>query len=197
MSRQMDVILFDKVNTPRIFSNDGAQLFPVESTYACGEIKTRLDKQSLGDACEKCLSYKRLKRNAYFEASSFFSRRHILFGEEQNHWQSIFFCIGIEGSSRDALYQEYLRIFADTRCDQRIDVRITLHGPCLIYSDARPKNGIASDGSLDLLPKPSSVVCGYNAKEPWALFVFLLLRYMVQAPESIVNMLAYDDGSPF
>ena len=43
VSRQMDLILYDRLNTPRIFTSDGAQMFPVEATYACGEIKAKLN----------------------------------------------------------------------------------------------------------------------------------------------------------
>ena len=197
VSRQMDVILFDKANTPRIFANDGAQMFPVESTCAAGEIKTRLDAQSLGDAFEKCWSYKKLNRRAYYENKSALVRRHTLFGKEHEHWQSIFFCIGSEGASAETLLEQYLKIVDGTDCDQRIDVVVTLNGPCLVYSNGSPRSGVPTDGSLDLLPSPGSTVCGYNAKDPWALFIFLLLRYMVQVPESIVNMLPYDDGQPF
>ncbi len=56
VSRQMDIILYDRPNTPRIFTSDGAQMFPVEATYACGEIKTDMNSTQLDDAFEKCLS---------------------------------------------------------------------------------------------------------------------------------------------
>ena len=55
VSRQMDIILYDRANTPRIFTSAGAQMFPVESTYACGEIKTDMDSTQLHDSFNKCL----------------------------------------------------------------------------------------------------------------------------------------------
>ena len=56
-SKQMDIVLYDKMNTPKIYTGDRVQIFPVESTYACGEVKTKLDSQSLKDSFAKCLSY--------------------------------------------------------------------------------------------------------------------------------------------
>ena len=56
-SQQMDIILYDKMNTPRIFTSTAANVFPVETTYACGEIKTRFNTKELEDSFEKCLSY--------------------------------------------------------------------------------------------------------------------------------------------
>ena len=67
ISKQMDIILYDKLNTPRIFESEGAQIFPVETTFACGEIKTSLDSEKFVDSFEKCLSYKNLCRKAYFK----------------------------------------------------------------------------------------------------------------------------------
>lgn len=90
VSRQMDIILYDKLNTPRIFASEGAQMFPVEATYACGEIKTTLNTSELEDSFEKCLSYKTLCRNAYIPQVSPTMNYYPFFGTKQEHWQSIF-----------------------------------------------------------------------------------------------------------
>ena len=49
----MDIVLYDRTNTPRILASDGARMFPAETAYACGEIKTRLDSPGLGDGFDK------------------------------------------------------------------------------------------------------------------------------------------------
>ena len=51
--------------------------------------------------------------------------------------------------------------------------------------------------SISLIPENEGQFCVYSAKEPWTLFIHLLMVYMVQAPPVTVNMLKYDDGSPF
>ena len=66
ISKQMDIVLYDKMNTPKIYIGDHVQIFPVESTYACGEVKTKLDSRGLEDVFRKCLSYKNLHRKAYY-----------------------------------------------------------------------------------------------------------------------------------
>ena len=96
VSRQMDIILYDRLNTPRIFASDGAQMFPVEATYACGEIKTDLNSSELEDSFKKCLSYKKLCRKAYIKQSSPITKSYTLFGCECDYWQSIFFCVAVE-----------------------------------------------------------------------------------------------------
>ena len=61
-STYMDIVLYDKMNTPRLFTNDSVRIFPVESTYACGIIKAKLDTTQLQDSFRECLSYKNLNR---------------------------------------------------------------------------------------------------------------------------------------
>ena len=49
-SKQMDVVLYDKPNSPMVLASEGAQLFPVEATIACGEVKSKLDSKELRKA---------------------------------------------------------------------------------------------------------------------------------------------------
>ena len=198
-SKQMDIILYDKLNTPRIFSSDGAQMFPVEATYAAGEIKTKIDGSTLRNTFEKCLSYKSLIRKAYFKRQSPIQQTFHLFGKEQENWQSIFFCIAVESVSEDTLSSQYKKICEDMALsyDKRIDSAIALDGKCILSSKTPPINGIPQDRSIDLIPNQGNHFVVYPSEEPWALFIQLLMVYMVQAPQVIVRMLDYDSGEPF
>ena len=83
ISKQMDIIIYDKLRTPRILVSRGAQIFPVEATYACGEVKTRLEISTVtGDCMEKCISYKCLVRK--------------VLPNYEDSWKSVFFVIGLE-----------------------------------------------------------------------------------------------------
>ena len=200
VSRQMDVILYDKANTPRIFASDGAQMFPVETTYACGEIKTKLDSSTLEDSFEKCLSYKRLRRTAYTQTPNPIVTTYTLFGCEYNHWQSIFFCIAVESIDAADLKTTYNEIVKKNRLPvhKRIDTIMALEGTnCnnfLLNVSGEARDDALPDRSIDFLPKSDSKLCSRSIKRPWALFVMLLLRYMTEAPTERINMLAYGTG---
>lgn len=195
-SKQMDIILYDKLNTPRIFSSDGAQMFPVETTYAAGEIKTRLDTSLLRDTYEKCSSYKSLVRKAYFGPNQ---PRFFLFGKWYENWQSIFFCIAVESINVESLRDKSIEIVKEKNLthNNRVDAICSLDGNFLLNLIKPPNAGVPKDQSIDLLPDPTNRFGVYSAKEPWALFISLLMKYMVQAPQLIVNMLPYDNGQPF
>ena len=192
-SRQMDIILYDKMNTPRIFTSAAAQVFPVEATYACGEVKTKLNAKALKDSFEKCLSYKNLYRKAYFDQNdSDIKYFHKLFGEEKEHWQSIFFCISVESISGSSLLAEYNRIVqAGNLCfKKRIDT-------IFLLESTDNKNIITNffAGAYDFLPNELSQIRAISIEKSWALFINLLFRYMVHAQTAPINMLAYSGNS--
>ena len=198
-SKQMDIILYDKLNTPRIFSSDGAQMFPVETTYAAGEIKTKLDSNTLRDTFEKCSSYKSLIRKAYFEQDNPIQPIFSLFGKPHKNWQSIFFCIAVESINVESLRDKSIEIVKEKNLtyNNRVDTLCSLDGNFLLNLIKPPNAGVPQDQSIDLLPDGSNKFGAYSAREPLALFIFLLMKYMAQAPQLIVNMLPYDDGQPF
>ena len=204
ISKQMDIVLYDKFNTPLIFASGQGQpqIFPVEATYACGEIKTRLDAKTLEDVFQKSSSYKNCIRKAYFESKEVLQKSYSLFGKKHKHWQSIFFCIAFESVNAQTLLNSYLNIANANfktclNIEKRLDTVIALNGPCLINCDPPPINGIPQNNSIHFLPSPNSIVGAYEAKAPWAFFIHLLLHYMVQVPTEPLNMLSYDNGYPF
>lgn len=200
-SKQMDVILYDKMNTPRILGGDGAQIFPVEATYACGEIKTSLNSEKFNDSFEKCLSYKNLSRVAYFKQTSSLDPPYSFFGNKHQHWQSIFFCVAVECINVEHLQEIYNNRIQDLTVNKRIDTVVSLSGTdgnnFLLNVYGELSDGIPPDNSIDLLPKPGSKFCTYRAKQPWALFIMLLLRYMSQAPMEPIDMMFYGGNTPY
>ena len=203
VSKQMDIVLYDRMNTPRILTSEGAQMFPVEATYACGEIKTKLDSPGLQDSFEKCRSYKMLERKAYYEESSALVTSYHLFGTTDDHWKSIFFCLAVESISAKELLNTYSEIVTskNLQVHERIDTIIALSatdGLNTIFNGSLGYDPLTGTPyRVDLLPGPDKHLCFSSAKAPWALFVMLLLEYMTRAPAEPVNMTSYGGDDPF
>ena len=201
ISRQMDIILYDKLNTPRIFASEGAQMFPVEATYACGEIKTYLNSSALEDSFEKCLSYKDLCRKVYIKRPSPIT--YTLFGKKCCHWQSIFFCIAVRSIATKHLQRKHNEIVSSKGLlpHETIDTIVALEATkgenMLLNVSGAVRNEVPPDKSIDLLPNPSSKLYSYPAKEPWALFIMLLLRYMNQASTEPIDILSYGGDTSY
>ena len=204
----MDIVLYDKYNTPRVQAGidpSDAEVFPVESTFACGEVKTRLTATELRDCFAKCDSYKSLTRRAYFDDMPQYKPPIKLFGktmEYGSHWESIFFCIAVSGTNLGKLKGEYDRIVADRQLGvkQRIDTIVNLEvaekGNLLINSEPtniHTKPGLAVM-RCDLLPDEQTTIEAYGTDAPWSMFVNLLLEYMASATADPVQMGYYLSG---
>ncbi len=202
-SKQMDIILYDRLNAPRFFPLPGIQVLPVETTYACGEVKAQLDGTALRDCLDKCSSYKALERAAYVGTPSPISTEYSLFGGKHEHWQSIFFCIAGSATDVDRLTHQYRRLVLERSLsnNEGIDTLLSLesNGRCnlMLNVSGLEDEGVPSNRSINLLPSPNSRPMPYRAKAPWALFVHLLLPYMAAAPVERVNLLKYSGPNPF
>jgi hypothetical protein len=66
-SAQVDLLIYDNMNCPKLLTLDDIQFYPVESVYGIIEVKSNLDsKKTLFDALEKIASFKKIP----FEKSS-------------------------------------------------------------------------------------------------------------------------------
>lgn len=62
-SRQEDLILYDKLNCPRLFVGSRSQVFPVESVGAVIEVKTALGSKEIGDATKNISEVRKLAKS--------------------------------------------------------------------------------------------------------------------------------------
>lgn len=68
ISRELDVILYDALRTPMLFTSpqEGRHLVPVEAVIAVVEVKSQLTSGDLTDVVKNCRSVKSLQRVAFF-----------------------------------------------------------------------------------------------------------------------------------
>lgn len=69
VAAQSDVVIMDST-TPRLQNLTSHRIVPVEYVYGTVEVKSRLTKKELEDACDNIKSVKRLPRLAYAEGGS-------------------------------------------------------------------------------------------------------------------------------
>ena len=63
-SPQCDVLIFDW-KTPKLLDQEGFKIIPSECTLGVIEVKSKLDKKDLIDACNKIQQIKKLPKEAY------------------------------------------------------------------------------------------------------------------------------------
>lgn len=187
-STHMDIVLYDKMNTPRLFTSDSVQIFPVETTYACGIVKTQLGASELEDSFRQCISYKNLKRSAYFDRhDNAIKQSYKLYGTASNHWKSIFFILSVDSIGSSKLIDEYKRIVntESLSMEKRVDSIFSLNS-------ADNGNVICHHSDCyDFLPSETSHLHGIFVDNSWGFFINLLLRYMAQAQTEPIDLLEY------
>ena len=209
MSDQMDIVLYDRLNTPQVPLPEGAypkgtRVFPVEATYACGEIKTVLDSAKLEQCIAKCDSYKALERRAYLKRDSEpIVHTYKLYGENSLHWQSIFFCLAAESVDTRILVKKLRQNVLERQLPRArwidgiftLDASDTAKKNCIFY--AKPYESIAGDElqasdieSVSLLADPDHTMVSYHAHAPLALFIVQLMRHL-QASLEPMNIVSY------
>lgn len=69
LSREIDVIIYDAMHSPMLFSGEraGSVLVPAEAVIAVVEVKFRLRRSELASIRENCRSVKTLQRTAYIK----------------------------------------------------------------------------------------------------------------------------------
>ncbi len=187
-STPMDIVLFDKMNTPRLFTSDAVQVFPIESTFACGVVKAKLDTTELAESFRNCTSYKNLIRKAYLSSpDNVIQQSYKLYGTDSSHWKSIFFILSVDSMSSSELIEEYKRIVnteslpMEKRVDSIFSLKSTDNGNVICHhSDC-----------YDFLPSETSHLHGIFVDNSWGFFMNLLLRYMVQAQTEPIDLLQY------
>ena len=193
-SQQMDVILYDKTSASALLDSGSWKVLPVECTYACCEVKTKMTASTLkADVAEKCRSYKRLRRLAAIGPQPVEVK---LFGE-RGPWRSLFFSLGYESavSKGDAALRSEL---SQGDVHSRIDAMFALKpkGPGMATALINVEGGVGSDGvpadsSVMATPTSDSQLCSYRSHDTWALAVALVRRAIVVPSLAQVDLPRY------
>ncbi|WP_031362582.1 DUF6602 domain-containing protein [Caballeronia sordidicola] len=102
VSRQCDVIVYDKIDGLSLIYSEHNQIFPIDSVYGIIEVKSRLSKSELIDSLEKIKSFKKMAPSDGIAESlgsgfSIVRARPKPFG--------IVFAYSLDNNSLDSLYQ--------------------------------------------------------------------------------------------
>ena len=119
-SRQTDVVLYDAMRTPMLFTGEekDTHVVPAEGVLAVIEVKTRLRSSDLEGCLANCRSVKQRVRTAYFPQP--IQIRHVAYGKE---WDDLPIFFSVFGAASDNLYAKALNeLQADVPVHERIDM---------------------------------------------------------------------------
>jgi hypothetical protein len=106
-SRQVDVVVYDAMTTPRFLSRGGIDVLPVEPVFAVIEIKTFLNKEQIEKAFENMKAIKTLQKLAYHQQSM---TTKSLYGVVNGRWPLQFFVFAYESDGLDSVLSHVVRL---------------------------------------------------------------------------------------
>lgn len=175
LSKQLDVVIFDKSKTPILYENNGVQVIPVECVYAVIEVKARLDASELPSIHANMLSVKSLKKTAYYDGESVIVETNNLYGQKWRHWPTNYFVFGFECPDPRTLQVPLIEYHNASL--QQPHMRIDLM--CIL--DRGVYLNLTQDGKFDALPSFTSVPVYIATDQSLLLFYTLVVHLMNQA----------------
>ena len=86
VSKELDVIIYDREKTPILYRNAITQIIPVECVYAVIEVKSRLTTYELEKTYQNMKMVRNLEKTAYVEPSGPIIVKDELYGSKWNIW---------------------------------------------------------------------------------------------------------------
>lgn len=189
-SRQVDVILYDAMRTPMIFTGEtrDTHVVPAEGVLAVIEVKTRLRASDLEGCLANCRSVKQLVRTAYFPQN--IGMRHVAYGRE---WDELPIFFSVFGAASDNFYAEPLNeLQADVPVHERIDMICYLDRGVSINAGIDLSGGIQT---LETVISPRSLPKGGLANadtaKPLLVWYAMLASIVMQAGTSPIDITRY------
>ncbi len=99
-SRQLDVIVYNKLRTPMLFTSDEGdhQLVPSEGVLAVIEVKIALTKAMVPGLMTNMESVKRLDKTSYYKTNGMIVDSFTMYGKEVETFRTLYFVFSYESS---------------------------------------------------------------------------------------------------
>jgi hypothetical protein len=202
-SPQLDVIIYDALETPMLDASESGSLVPIEGVYAVVEVASNLTTAKLRQDAEKITAVKRLRKNpdAYFGGGlhGLLDMNFTIYGKDWREFPIHGYSFGYESAPLDSLLDALRELDGQTpELEHRVDGVCSLsRGLIANGTPARADGGeeIYTQWNGSITPETERFTSEIDADESpgVSLMVFFLLmtRVVVQANTRPFSLLPY------
>jgi len=104
-SDQTDLIIFDRLNCPKLVQAGDIRVYPAEGVLAVIEVKSTLDSDSLVDSIENIIHAKELKKSAYYRTGNIVNT-WMMYGKTYEHFPMMGYIFAYESIDLDLLVRK-------------------------------------------------------------------------------------------
>lgn len=192
VSPQMDVIIYDELETPLLDRSESSIVVPVEGVYGVIEVSSRLDVTKLRQDVAKIRAVKALEKVAYWDRDDDIVVSYSPHGVPKTTWPVLGFCFGYEGNELENL-RAALGLEDSEEISTNLDMLCVLDQGCIANAE------IAADGTAGPTwgaPRVGTRRCSIvnqDGEMGGGLMFFYLLTsaLLMQAGTERINMARY------
>lgn len=179
MSRQCDVIVFDKHRAPVVFDEASTRVIPVECVFAVIEVKTALSAFELTSFCEGLEQLRSFERSAYRPAGTP-EKRFMLSIPPTEHFPILGYLFAVESSATLAHLQHTLAASLSANQMLRLPNAVFVGGRgSLAYHGPSPP--LFNSSGWISYPNASSKVARHEGPDAFLMFLVLMLDLLLVA----------------
>lgn len=127
ISKQMDIVVYDSMNTPIMYTAGDMQIFPVECVYAVIEVKSNLNSSELKMSIANIRSVKSMPKVAYVPQQGPIISTTNLHGKEMDHFPVLGFLFAYSSIKNIKIIKDRL-----VESDDAINVANNLDSICIL-----------------------------------------------------------------
>lgn len=128
MSKQLDIIIYDKIKAAHFFNSENITVMPCEFVYCVIEVKSRLKPNEMDNVYENMESVKKLKRNSIENEGKITKNDFLFYGKVYTEElpPPIYIVFAIELESASKIKQKLEELDNKSDIDKRIDFIFSL-----------------------------------------------------------------------
>lgn len=190
-STQLDVILYDQLRTPVLFSDKeaGVRVIPAEGVIAAIEVKTSLQLADIPKLVEASARLTGLERFSYYrEENPVIREVAFAYGREFEVLPPFYFILAFEGPDLTNLAKNLAMNSNDRELPEQIDSICVLNRGVVTNATLNEFHKVET---IDALPSPETFRFPIETKHSLLLFYLLTSRYILQTQKPPINIQKY------
>lgn len=194
VSPQVDIIVWDALETPLLDSSESSIQVPIEGVYGVIEVASRLDSAKLARDAAKIRAVKQMPKRAYFQRTGLVVPVSTVWGRQHAHFPVLGFCFAYDSVGLRFLERKLVQI-DDVDPSLNVDMICSLtRGNIANGIPTTTPRGAPDVRELAAFPTPQNVRCrlvGDDTGLNLMLFYLIACGTLVQGRTDPVRMAEY------
>lgn len=189
-SDQTDLVIFDRLNCPKLIQVGDNRIYPVEGVLASIEVKSKLNKATLKESVENILAAKRLQKTAFYKGGNIINTWN-LYGRKFEYFPMMGYVFAFQSIRLQSIvqYLDEINLEHNIPPEHQIDVICLMDKGIIAHEN--------NEGQLISWSEPTNVetgettIVGLSTKHSLLLFYVMLHDQLSITSSRPIQMVRY------